>query len=197
MGAIRLRRHPLITSGWRDMFALGMACSGLVAIGPMQLFFPAHAASRWPGWVWALMFGLYAMALLISAMWSRPRLLSYGLGKSQFQEVLLKSAQEIDPQSSWYGEVLTMPNSGMQLSAESSLGSFVNSVAIVGNLQNLTDWLRLEKGFVCNGSKIQISPSKSGWLLVAAGTAVLLISIAPVFESPATALAELRKFLFR
>jgi hypothetical protein len=197
IGAIRLRRTPLVTSGWRDLFALGLACSGLVTVGPMQLFFPTHAASRWPGWVWILMFGLYALGLLILALWSRPRLMAYGLRKSQFQEALLAAALEIDPQSSWYGEVLSLPNSGIQLSAESSLGSYVNSVGVVGNLQNLTDWLRLEKAFVRHGSRIQVTPVRSGWLLITAGITVLLISISPVFENPATAMVELRRFLFR
>jgi hypothetical protein len=197
MGAIRIRRTPLVTTGWRDLFALGMACSGLVAIGPMQLFFPTHAASRWPGWVWVFMFGLYALGLLILAMWSRPRLMAYGMGRRQFQEVLVNAAREIDPESSWYGEVLSLPNSGLQLSSESNLGNHVNSVAIVGNLQNLSDWLRLEKAFVRQGSQIQVTPAKSGWLLITAGVVVILVSISPILENPTTALVELRRFLLR
>jgi hypothetical protein len=197
MGAIRIRRTPLVTTGWRDLFALGMACSGLVAIGPMQLFFPTHAASRWPGWVWVFMFGLYALGLLILAMWSRPRLMAYGMGRRQFQEVLVNAAREIDPESSWYGEVLSLPNSGLQLPSESNLGNHVNSVAIVGNLQNLSDWLRLEKAFVRQGSQIQVTPAKSGWLLITAGVVVILVSISPILENPTTALVELRRFLLR
>lgn len=197
LGAIRLRSTPLVTSGWRDFFALGLACSGLIAIGPMQLFFPSTAASRWPGWVWLLLVGLYIFALLIMAMWSRPRLLAYGMNKMQFQQTLLLAAQEVDSKAIWYGEVLSLPSIGIQLSAESRFGEFVNSVAIVGTLHNLADWLQLERAFVRQGSQVQTTPSRSGWLLLASGACVLLAAVMPLFNNPGVAMTELRRFLFR
>lgn len=197
IGSIRLRRRPLVTSGWRDTLTLGIACGGLVAVGPMQLFFPTHAASRWPGWIWLPMFGLYFLSLLIWTMWSRPRLITYGLSKQAFQDLLLKAAQVVDSGASWYGEVLSMPNSGIQLSAESTLGNYVNTVGVVGNLQNLNDWLKLEREFVKLGSQFSCHPGKSGWLLIAAGLALLLIAISPVVNDPQMALTELRKLIFR
>lgn len=197
MGSIRLRRRPLVTSGWRDLLTLGIACSGLVAIGPMQLFYPTHAAARWPGWIWLPMFGLYFLTVLIVTMWSRPRLIAYGMSKFQFQEVLLKAAQSVDENAAWNAEVLTLPNSGLQLSAESSLGSYVSSVGVVGTLHNLPDWLKLEREFVRLGQQASCLPSKSGWLMLVTGLALLLLAITPVVNDPALALTELRKLMFR
>jgi hypothetical protein len=196
MGSMLLRTRPLVTSGWRDFLTLGIACAGLVAIGPMQLFFPTHAASRWPGWVWLPMFGLYLLALLILAMWGRPRLIAYGMSKAQFQDLLLEAAKEVDPNASWFGEVLSMPSSGLQLSAESTLGNHVNSVGVVGTLQNITDWIKLEKQFVHLSSKAKCSPSRSGWLLVLAGL-ILLTTLSPLFQNPTMAMNELRNLLLR
>lgn len=197
MGSMRLRSRPLVTTGWRDLLTLGIACTGLIAVGPMQLFYPTYAAAKWPGWIWLPMFGLYFLTLLIITMWSRPRLLAYGMSKEQFQELLLKAAQSIDPQAAWYGEVLSLPGSAIQLSAESSLGSYVSSVGVVGTLHNLPDWLKLEKEFVKLGAQSQCRPSHSGWLLVASGLALILIAISPVVNDPAIALAELRRLMFR
>lgn len=197
IGTIRLRSRPLVTSGWRDMLTLGIACSGLAAVGPMQLFFPTHAASRWPGWVWLPMFGLYFLALLIVTMWSRPRLIAYGMSKNQFQATLLAAAQTIDPNASWYGEVLSLPGSGLQLSAESTLGYYVNSVGVVGTLNNLPDWIKLEREFVKSGSRTACTPGKTGWLMIAVGLALLLLGISPVVNDPEVALTELRKLMFR
>jgi hypothetical protein len=197
MGSLRLRNRPLVTSGWRDMLTLGIACSGLVAVGPMQLFFPTHAASIWPGWVWVPMFGLYILGVLVLTMWSRPRLIAYGMSKQQFQQLLLNAAQSIDPNASWFGEVLSLPNCGLQLSAESTLGHHVNSVGIVGTLQNLPDWIKLEQQFVRMGSQSQCASTRSGWLLVIAGIVLLILTLSPVVQDPAMALAELSKLLFR
>lgn len=197
VGSLRVRSRPLVTSGWRDMLTLGIACSGLVAVGPMQLFFPAHAASRWPGWIWVPMFGLYFLSLLILTMWSRPRLIAYGLTKQQFQEILLSAAQVVDPSASWLGEVLSLPNCGLQLSAEATLGHQVNSVGLVGALHNLPDWIKLERQFVVAGSQAKCSSAKSGWIFLVAGIVLLILTLSPVVQDPATALADLRKLLFR
>ena len=197
IGSLRLRRRPLVTSGWRDLLTLGIACSGLVAVGPMQLFFPSQAASRWPGWVWVPMFVLYFLSLLILAMWSRPRLIAYGLSQVDFQDLLLKAARQIDPQASWYGEVLSLPGAGFQLSAESSLGNFVNSVGIVGTLRNVQQWLLLERTFVQLGRSANAQTSWTGWLWIGAGAAALALVLLPVISDPQAALVELGRMMFR
>ena len=79
VGALRLRRHPLVTTGWRDTLTLGIAASGFVAIGPMQLFFPNQAASRWHAWVWLALFVLYLLGLMMLLLIAKPPLVVYGM----------------------------------------------------------------------------------------------------------------------
>ncbi len=197
VGVLRLRQHPLVTTGWRDTLTLGIAASGFVAIGPMQLFFPSQAASRWHAWVWLALFLLYLLGLMMLLLSSKPRLIAYGMDERQFHATLLEAARQIDSNATWNGEVIDLPQSGMQLAREASGATRVQQVVHVGMLNNIQDWLRLEKAFVALGSKTLCAPSMAGWPFVLAGGLLLAAAIAPLLSDPENALAQLRRFLDR
>lgn len=197
IGALRLRRRPLVTSGWRDTLTLGIAAIGLVAIGPMQLFFPVQAAEQMHGWVWLALSVLYLLGLLLILLSGKPRLIAYGMDTYQFRAALLGAAREIDPESNWQAEVLTMPTSGIQLAVEPSGASRIQQVVHVGLLHNFHDWLRLERGFVKQGSGVTCSRSAAGWPFLIAGSLLLTFAILPMISNPASAVAQLREFLNR
>lgn len=197
IGAVHLRGRPLITNGWRDTLTLGIACTGLIVIGPMQLFFPEHAGSRWPGWVWLLMLGLYFLVLLMSILWSRPRLVAYGMLRNQFRDTLLHSAQSVDSLAQWQGDVLTVPRSGLQLAMESSLSRRTQSVVSVSTPHDLSHWLQLEQAFVRDGRSIRSARSVLGWGLVTAGLLLLVLTITPLIQDPDIAYAQFKKFILR
>ena len=52
LSAIRLSGRALVTTGGRDVAALAMAISGLIAVGPAELFFPTAAATVFGPAVW-------------------------------------------------------------------------------------------------------------------------------------------------
>jgi hypothetical protein len=197
VGALRLRKRPLVTTGWRDTLTLGIAASGLVAVGPMQLFFPAAAASRWHGWVWLALFFLYLLGLIMLLLSCKPRLVAYGMSENQFITALHLAAQQVDPQASWNGEVLTLPSSRIQLALEPSGAARVQQVVHVGMLHNLQDWLKLEKAFVLSGAQQTCPRSAAGWPFVLGGCFLLAFAIAPLLADPGDALAQLREFLDR
>ena len=197
IGAIHLRGRPLITNGWRDMLTLGIACAGLIAIGPMQLFFPEHAGARWPGWVWLLMLGLYFLVLLMLILWSRPRLVAYGMLRDQFRDALLLAAQKIDPLAQWHGDVLTVPRPGLQLAIESTLSQRTHSVVCVAIPQDMALWLQLEQAFVVAAQGTRSTHSRLGWGLVTSGLLLLVLTIAPLIQDPDITYAQLKKFILR
>ncbi len=197
VGALRLRTRPLVTTGWRDTLTLGIAASGLVAVGPMQLFFPSEAAARWHGWVWLALFVLYLLGLMMILLSCKPRLIAYGMDEFQFHNTLLVSAQQIDPDAAWSGNVLTLPGTGIQLAIEPSGASRVHQVVHVGLLHNLQAWLRLERAFVSSGAKISCPRSAAGWPFVLGGLILLAIAITPLLSDPMEALAQLKEFLDR
>ncbi|MCA9133429.1 MAG: hypothetical protein KDA45_09755 [Planctomycetales bacterium] len=195
MGGLRLRTRPLVTTGWRDMLTLGIAASGLVAVGPMQLFFPTQAAARWQGWVWLALLVLYLLGLVMGLLSCKPRLVSYGMSAAQFYTALLAAAQELDAEAAWNGEVLTLPASGMQLAMEPSGAQRVHQVVHVGLLNNLQLWLKLERAFVASGATVNCPRSTAGWPFVLGGCLLLMIAISPLLADPNEALAQLRDFL--
>ncbi len=195
IGGLRLRRHPLVTSGWRDTLTLGIAASGLVAIGPMQLFFPTRAAEALQGWVWVALFALYLLGLLLVLLSCRPRLVAYGLDERQFRDVLRTAALEVDSEASWNGEVLSLPNSGIQLAIDPTGSTRVQQVVHVGLLHNLQDWLKLERSFTRVGAGVQCPRSLAGWPFVIAGALLFAFAITPMITNPGNALAQLKEFL--
>ncbi len=197
VGGLRLRTRPLVTTGWRDTLTLGIAASGLIAIGPMQLFFPAQAAARWHAWVWLALFVLYGMGLLMLLLSCKPRLIAYGMDGEQFIAALLNAAREIDDQAHWNGEVLTLPTAVMQLALEPSGTLRVHQVVHVGFLRNLQDWVRLERAFVKEGNQVVCPRSNAGWPFVIAGLLLLTFAILPLVSDPDRALAQLKEFLAR
>ena len=196
IGSLRLRKRPLITSGWRDTLRGNRLC-GIGGHRPHAVVLSHQAAARWLGWVWLLMFGLYFLTLFMLIVWSKPRLIVYGLSTPQFRDQLLQSARAIDDQAFWQDEVLTLPQAGIQLAMEPSVLRNVHQVAAVGLLRNLADWVRLEKEFVRRGRQTACAPARSGWLLVLAGLLLLTVTIAPLLQHPEAAYAELQRFLLR
>ena len=197
VGGLRLRRRPLVTTGWRDNLTLGMAASGLVAIGPMQLFFPSQAAARWQAWVWLALFGLYALGLMMVLLSSKPRLVAYGMDEQQFTLALAAAAQQLDPHAGWQGEVLNLPGAHMQLAVEPSGSWRVHQVVHVGLLRNVHDWVKLEQALVQAARQMACPRSAAGWPLVVGGIALLVSAIAPLLHDPQQALVQLREFLVR
>ncbi|MEO8269468.1 MAG: hypothetical protein ABI557_07110 [Aureliella sp.] len=195
IGVLRLRTRPLVTTGWRDTLTLGIAASGLIALGPMQLFFPAQAAARWHTWVWLALFALYALGLMMLLLSCKPRLIAYGMDDTQFLDALLRAAQEVDEQAHWTGDVLSLPIARIQLAIEPSGTSRVHQVVLVGMLHNLSSWLELERAFVRCGSHTKCPRSNAGWPFTLAGLFLLSWAIIPLISDPDRAIAQLRDFL--
>ncbi|TVP99285.1 MAG: hypothetical protein EA381_10370 [Planctomycetaceae bacterium] len=99
LGLIRLRRRVLVTTGGRDTFALALAISGLVAVGPGELFFPATAATALGTAVWPLLAMLYLLTVALVVLYQRPRLVVYGLGDAPLAAPLLRACRSIDAAS--------------------------------------------------------------------------------------------------
>jgi len=197
VGGLRLRTRPLVTTGWRDTLTLGIAASGLIAIGPMQLFFPAQAAARWHAWVWLALFVLYALGLMMWLISCKPRLVAYGMDDQQFHQALITAARQIDEQAHWNGDVLTLPGAMIQLALEPSGTWRVHQVVHVGILRNFEEWGKLEREFVKTGRQVVCPRSNAGWPFVIAGLLLLAVAIVPLVNDPSQALAQLKEFLAR
>jgi len=121
---IRLSGRVLVTTGGRDIAALAMAISGLLAVGPAELFFPADAALMFGPMVWVVLAIFYTLIVTLIVLSSTPRLVVYGRTPSELFEPLLAAAQRIDPAAG--GDPATLqvelPTIGIRLRLDGNRG---------------------------------------------------------------------------
>jgi hypothetical protein len=169
IGAINLSRRPMVTTGGRDVAALGVAISGLVAAGPMELFLPDSAADRFGPYAWLLMLALYALSVALVVLLLRPRIVIYNISVEQLRPALAEVVSRLDPEARWAGESLVMPHVGVHLHIEPS--GWWRNVQLVssGPHQSYLGWRRLEADLAAELRTARVSASPYGASLVAFG----------------------------
>ena len=114
---IRLSGRALVTSGGRDIAALALAISGLLAVGPAELFFPTAAATVFGPVVWLPLAAFYGLSVSLIALTTAPRVVVYGRTPEELYSPLLEAAKEIDATATGDPKLLqiTLPAAGVHL----------------------------------------------------------------------------------
>ena len=118
LGAVNLSRRPLLVSGGRDAATLALAVSGMVIVGPIELFAPLGAAQAGP-YVWFLLLALYALCATLALLLLRPRLVIYNISVDKLRPVLATLVEQLDTDARWAGDSLVLPGLGVQLYVDS------------------------------------------------------------------------------
>ena len=200
LGLINLSSRPLVTSGGRDLAALGLGISGLIVVGPMELFLPEVGVEHFGGYVWLLMLGLYALLVVLLTLVLRPRLVVYNMTMEQLRPTLANVVPDLDPEARWAGECLVMPRLGVQLHLEPfpAVDPFpaVRTVQLVssGPHQSFAGWRRLERSLIEGLRSVSNSPGVYGFLLVFVGllmVATITFSVINDAEAVSQTLSEM------
>ena len=145
LSLIRLSGSTLVTTGGRDIAALGIAIFGLVAVGPIELFFPRPAATLFGAKVWIALVIFYALCVSLIAMTSRAKLVIYGRTPDEVFQPLLAACQRIDPSATGNSETLQIafPASGLRVRIAGQ--KMVDCAEVIAFEPNLTPtfWSRL------------------------------------------------------
>ena len=112
-----MRRRPFLTSGGSDLTALGVALSGLMFVGPLELFRPEAATREFGNYIWLFLLLFYWLWLLLVVLLARPRLVVYNISMEELHPVLAEAAGRLDPDARWAGNHLTLPRLGVQLAS--------------------------------------------------------------------------------
>src|SRR5215475_3700215 len=109
LGLLNLRRRPFLTSGGCDVAALGAALSGLMFVGPMELFRPEAATRSFGNYIWLFLLLFYWLWLLLLVLLSRPRLVIYNISAEELHPVLAEIAACPGIEPRWAGSQLSLP----------------------------------------------------------------------------------------
>jgi hypothetical protein len=197
LGAVNLACRPFLTTGARDAAALGLALSGFVVVGPMELFLPETAAEHFGGYVWVLLLAFYVLCLGLIVLLVRPRLVIYNITIDQLRPMLSHILEGLDSHARWAGESLVLPQLGVQLHLESFLTMRNVQLVSSGPQQSFPGWRRLERALVLACRATKTAPNPYGLSLVLFGLLmVAMVTFYSVHDSQSMAHA-LREMLRR
>ncbi|HUT94422.1 MAG TPA: hypothetical protein VMY37_33500 [Thermoguttaceae bacterium] len=184
IGAINMFRRPFLVSGTRDAAALGLAVSGLVIVGPVELFFPVNASLRFGGFVWVLLAALYALSLVLVLLLLRPRLVVYNISRDELRPILTDLVAELDREARWAGDSLVLPNLGIQLHMDGLAAMRNVSLTAIGAIQNHQSWRRLELALGAALSQVEVARNPHALGLLSAGALLMLAVILAIAQDP-------------
>jgi len=184
LGLVNLRRRPFLTTGGSDLAALGLAISGLVFVGPVELFRPEAATAELGNFIWLFLLLFYWLCLFLVVLLSRPRLVVYNMSVEEIHSVLAEAAARIDSDARWAGNSLTLPQLGVQLHIDSWELMRNVTLASSGSRQSLEGWRRLarELSTLLRSSRVKPNPRAVGLLI---GALVLMaLSVTHMLSHP-------------
>ncbi len=182
LGIVNARRRPFLTSGGSDLAALGIALSGLIFVGPLELFRPEAATRHFGNYIWLVLLLFYWLWLVLVVLLSRPRLVVYNISLEEFRPVLAEAAGRLDGDARWAGNHLTLPALGVNLHLDCF--DLMRNMSLVssGGRQNIDGWQRLARELqrLLAPIRVKSNPRAIGLLIVSlallAGSVTYMLS---------------------
>jgi len=174
VGLMNMTGRPFLVTGIRDQIVLFLALFGLVAVGPMQLFFPVNASWSYGPWVWLLLIGIYVFSCTLYLLLRRPSLNLYNVTMTEFRPFISDLAVDCDSGARLAGDTVCMPTLGIQFYFDSNAALRVISLISAGPNQNWDGWARFRKSLM-DGLKAQSQTFSPKY---AVGISFLLIGLA-------------------
>ncbi len=183
-GAINLARRPFLVSGGRDFAVLALAATGLVIVGPMNLFYPLTASMRFGANVWLMLISLYILIVICLILFMRPRLVIYNITMEELRPILAEEAAKLDPDARWAGDSLSLPNLGVQLHLDSVAKMRNVSLVSSGPSQDPQGWRRLELALQAALADLEVPRNVRAVSLLSAATIILFFLVLSVSSDP-------------
>jgi hypothetical protein len=197
VGMINLSRRPFLTTGARDVAAIGVAISGFIAAGPMELFLPEAAADRFGPYVWLLLLAFYGLCLTLLVLMMRPRLVIYNANPEQLRSILSEVVNELDSDARWAGDSLVLPQLGVQMHVE-PFGAMRNAQLVAaGPRQSYTGWRRLELALAKTLKATKAARNPQGYIMIAIGALMIGMITYTTISDPTTVVQRLDELLRR
>ncbi len=169
LGLINSRRRPFLTSGGCDVMALGVALSGLMFVGPIELFRPEAATQSFGNYIWLFLLCFYFLWLLLMMLLGRPRLVIYNISAEELHPLLAELAPKLDASARWAGNQLSLPTAGVQIHIDRL--DLMRNVSLVasGGQQSIEGWRRVAHDLsrALRKVRVRMNPRAIGFFVVA------------------------------
>ncbi len=184
IGLLNARRRPFLTTGGADLAALGAALSGLILVGPIELFRPEAASAEFGSYVWLFLLVFYWLCVWLAVLLAKPRLVVYNASIDELRPVLAEAARTIDPQARWAGDSLALPTLDVQLHLESF--DLMRNVSLIasGGSQDLAGWRRLAGELYERLKPLRVAPNPRALGILLAALALIAVSMSQLLAHP-------------
>lgn len=193
LGTINLSRRPFLVTGTRDAATLALALSGLLIVGPIELFFPTGLAVRFGPYSWVIMAGMFVAGLVPVLLLVRPRLVIYNISMDRLRPILAELVPQLDPDARWAGDSLALPRLGVQLHVDYTSSMRNVSLSALGSEQNHAGWRLLEQRLGESLSNAKFERNPRGISLIVFGLLILWVLCREIAIDPETAYQALFK----
>jgi hypothetical protein len=124
-------------------------------------------------------------------LWLRPRLVIYNISFDELRPVLAELLPQLDPQSRWAGESLSLPALGIQLHVD-DLKSMRNiSLVSIAAEQNHAGWRYFQRQLATAITPLEVSRNPRGMSLVTVGLLILATLAWQIAQNPDAAFQTL------
>ncbi len=194
LGWLHLRKHPFVTTTGRDVAILAVAVSGLIMVGPMELFFPENAVSRFGPFVWLMLLAFYGLLVSLVSMIIRPGLVLYNVREDQIRPLLSDVLGELD-KPHWSGENVRLPALGIHFQIESHPWLRCVQLVSTGRKQSLTGWRMLESGLQKSVASVSTHSNLYGPLFVLVAVLLNVVGVIWMCRQPTEVVAAWQQIL--
>ena len=195
---MRLSGRCHVTTGGREIVALAFAVSGMMVVGPVELFFPMAAAAVFGVMVWAILSLFYCLCVCLLVLGAAPKLVVYGCRPSELSDFLLSAARSLDTDAEIDHERLQvhLPSVGVRLRIAGPEN--LDHATIVAFEDNLSThfWLKLRDSLRAQlmGKK---TSQRRGWLMFFAAIMLGGFLVAESVQSVDVMAADFQAWLWR
>ncbi len=195
IGWLNPPKRPFVTSGARDILALAVALSGLVAIGPIELFMPERAAALMGAKIWLPLIMLYMLVASLISMVMKPRIVVYNVSSDEIRPIVGGVVSELDQDARWAGDSVFMPNMRIQFYLQTHPAMRNVQLVATNGEQNLTSWKNLESSLqqAMNNVSVSVNP-RAMLFFIAASVMTAAVGIS-LFTGQAVIAERMQDFL--
>ena len=190
LGMLNLRRRPAVVSGPLDAGWLAFGITGLVMIGPLNLFLPDAATQRFGPYVWLLVLGFYSLSVMLYLLVARPRLVVFNIQPEKLRGVLDEVIHRLDSQAQVAGDAIHAPQLAVQLHLDVTPTMRNISLVATGDQQSQSGWTRLQRELKTSLREVEMLPNPRGFTFLTVGILLAGWPIVQLLQTPPNIVAQ-------